>query len=89
LSYELEFHEDNMQALQKGVEKYVKKAIAKVLPLSMFDDYKTESVLLQEMIEDRRRRNKKQLVIRGLQQDGFGDETLISGTCLDYVPALE
>jgi hypothetical protein len=60
-----------------------------VLPLSLFDDFKTESELLKEMMEDRRSRNKKQLAIIGLQQDNFGDETLISGTCLDYLPELE
>ena len=66
LSYELEFHEDNMQALQRGVEKYQKKSIAKVLPLNAFDDYKLESLGLKYMIDDRRKRNKAEFAIKGL-----------------------
>lgn len=58
----LEPNEDGLKRLEKGVADYAKKQIAKVLPLSMFDDFKEESERLRNIILDKRKRLKRDLM---------------------------
>lgn len=59
----LEPNEDGLKKLEKGVADYAKKQIAKVLPLSMFDDFKEESERIRNIILDKRMRLKRELLV--------------------------
>ena len=48
--------------MEKGVDEYRRK-IEKVLPISMFDDFKDECLRLKEVIESKRARNKNEMKV--------------------------
>ena len=72
----LDINRDSFIKLAKTVPLYNQKSISKVLPLSMFDDFKEESLAILKVINERRMRNKLDMKIRALIQDSFGDETV-------------
>jgi len=46
----------------------------------LFTDHKEEGMRILDVIEDRRRRKKSELVVQVLQQDTFGECNFVKGT---------
>jgi len=59
---QLELNQEALFKLKKGVEDYNQRQIEKVLPISMFDDFKEECMRLKGVIENKRARNKPPVI---------------------------